>query len=224
VNIVSAAETEQRLTRPWPEFLLHDAISNEYWDRLYTDFADFQFVALEGDELIAEGNCIPVAGRPAQWRDAFLAGFERGGEPDRVCALAIIVSPSHRNRGVARAMLTHMRELARPFGHLVAPVRPTLKSLYPLFSIDEYVTWRREDGSHFDQWLRLHEAVGGQITGTAEEAMLIEGPVTSWQDWTGLAFPQDGDYVVPGALVPVSVRDGYGSYREPCVWVDHLAR
>jgi hypothetical protein len=90
-----------------------------------------------------------------------------------------------------------------------------------LFSIDEYVNWRREDGSHFDQWLRLHEGVGGEITGTAAEAMLIEGPVTSWSEWTGLEFPADGEYVVPGALVPVSVRDGHGTYREPCVWINH---
>ena len=28
-------------------------------------------------------------------------------------------------------------------------------------------------------------------------------------------------HVVPGALVPVSVRDGHGTYREPCVWIRH---
>jgi GNAT superfamily N-acetyltransferase len=221
MKIVPASETEDRLEGIWPEFLLHDAISNTYWSRLYTDFADFQFVALDGDELIAEGNCIPVSGQPAHWRDAFLGGFERGGEPDRVCALAIIVSPNHQNRGVARAMLEHMCELSGPLGLLVAPVRPTLKSRYPLFPIDEYVGWRREDGSHFDQWVRLHETVGGTITGTAEEAMLIEAPVSSWSEWTGIDFPTNGEYIVPGALVPVSVRDGHGTYREPCVWIRH---
>src|SRR5207302_1377947 len=112
---------EQRLDGIWPEFLLHDAISNRYWNRIYSDYPDFQFELLDGDELVAEGNCIPVAGQPAQWRDAFLAAFERGGEPDRVCALAIMVAPEHRNRGASRTMLEHMRELAAPFGLLVAP-------------------------------------------------------------------------------------------------------
>ena len=69
--------------------------------------------------------------------------------------------------------------------------------------------------------MRLHETVGGEITGTAEEAMLIEAPVSSWSEWTGIDFPADGEYLVPGALVPVSVRDGHGTYREPCVWIRH---
>jgi hypothetical protein len=77
---------EQRLEGIWPLFLLNDEVSNRYWGRLYIDFADFQFALVDGDELVAEGNCVPVAGQPALWRDAFLAVFERGGEPDRVCA------------------------------------------------------------------------------------------------------------------------------------------
>jgi GNAT superfamily N-acetyltransferase len=211
----------RRLNGIWPEFLLHDKISNRYWDRLYEDYADFQFFLVDGDEILAEGNCLPVAGQPTHWRDAFLAAFERGGKPDHVCALAIIVSPTQRGRNLSESMLEHMRGLAAPFGPLVAPVRPTLKARYPLIPIEQYVSWRREDGLHFDPWIRIHERVGGQVTGPAEEAMLVEAPVSSWQEWTGVDFPGDGEYVVPGALVPVSVRDGHGTYREPCVWIRH---
>jgi hypothetical protein len=57
--------------------------------------------------------------------------------------------------------------------------------------------------------------------GTAEEAMLIEGSPDDWREWTGLELRADGDYVVPGALVPVRVTDGHGVYREPCVWLHH---
>jgi len=32
-----------------------------------------------------------------------------------------------------------------------------------------------------------------------------------------------GDYVVPGALVPVSFADGHGVYVEPNVWMRHAA-
>jgi GNAT superfamily N-acetyltransferase len=212
---------EQRLEGIWPVFLLNDEVSNRYWGRLYTDFADFQFALVDGDELVAEGNCVPVAGQPANWRDAFLAVFERGGEPDRVCALAIMVSPAHRGRGVSSLMLEHMRELAAPFGRLVAPVRPTLKERYPLIPIEQYVRWRRDDGTHFDPWIRTHERLGGEVTGTAEEAMLIEGSREEWSEWTELEFPGDGDYVLPGALVPVRFADGHGVYREPCVWLRH---
>ena len=212
---------EQRLEGIWPRFLLHDATANRYWERLYTDFAAFQFALVDSGDLVAEGNCVPVAGQPEQWRDAFIAAFERSGEPDRVCALAIMVAPAHRGRGVSSMMLEHMRALAAPFGRLVAPVRPTLKERYPLIPIEEYVRWRRTDGTHLDPWIRTHERLGGEIRGTAEDAMLIEGTREQWSEWTGLAFPGDGDYVLPGALVPVRFVDGHGVYREPCVWLRH---
>jgi GNAT superfamily N-acetyltransferase len=221
VRIVPAAEAATRLEGIWPEFLLHDAISNRYWNRLYTDFAGFQFALVEGEDVLAEGNCIPVAGQPAQWRDAFVAAFERGGDPDRLCALAIIVSPQHRGRGLSSVMLEHMRGLAAPFGRLVAPVRPTLKERYPLIPIETYAGWRRDDGAHVDPWIRVHERAGGEVIGTAEEAMLIDAQCEDWRRWTGLEFRDDGDYVVPGALAPVRVRAGNGIYREPCVWLDH---
>jgi GNAT superfamily N-acetyltransferase len=221
MKILPAAKTDQRLEGIWPEFLLHDAISNRYWNRLYTDFADFQFVLVDDGEVIAEGNCIPVAGRPAQWRDAFLAAFERGGDPDRVCALAILVSPDQQGRGLSTTMLDHMRGLAAPFGQLVAPVRPTLKHRYPLIPIGEYAGWRRLDGTHFDPWIRTHERLGATLLGPAEEAMLIEGPPADWLEWTGLELRTDGDYVVPGGLVPVRFADGHGVYREPCIWLRH---
>jgi len=162
---------ERRLEGIWPRFLLHDAISNRYWRRIFTDFPEYQFRLVEGDVVLAEGNCIPVAGQPAQWRDAFLAAFERGGDPDRLCALAIMVSPEHRGRALSTTMLEHMRTLAAPFGALVAPVRPTLKDRHPEVPIAEYVDWRRDDGTHFDPWIRTHERLGAEITGTAEEAL-----------------------------------------------------
>jgi GNAT superfamily N-acetyltransferase len=221
VRFALAADAPERLEGIWPRFLNNDAISNTYWNRLYVDFPEYQFMLYEGDELIGEANCIPVAGMPAQWRDAFVAAFERGGEPDRVCALAIMIPPSQRGRGLSSVMLEHMRGLAAPFGELVAPVRPTLKDEHPEVSIAEYAAWRREDGSHYDPWIRTHERAGGVITGTAEGAMLIEGPVETWREWTGLDLPQDGEAAVPGGLTPVIFERGYGVYREPCVWLRH---
>jgi GNAT superfamily N-acetyltransferase len=203
----------------WPRFLLNDKLSNRYWNRLYEDFPEYQFVLEEDGRVIAEGNCVPVKGMPLQWRDAIRSAWEDDGEPDRVSALAIIIAPDQQGRGLSEVMLTHMKEVAG--GLLVAPVRPTLKSRYPLTPIADYATWRREDGSHFDPWLRVHERVGGRILGPAEEAMLIEGDRFEWEEWTGMAFPASGDYVVPGALVPVRFEHSRGVYREPCVWVEH---
>jgi hypothetical protein len=88
-------------------------------------------------------------------------------------------------------------------------------------SIADYVTWRRDDGTHVDPWVRTHERLGGELLGPAEEAMLIEASEAGWHEWTGLDFPGDGEYVVPGALAPVRFADGRGIYREPCVWLRH---
>ena len=46
---------------------------------------------------------------------------------------------------------------------VIASVRPTWKERYPLIAIEEYMEWRRDDGTHFDPWLRIHELVGGEI-------------------------------------------------------------
>ena len=51
--------------------------------------------------------------------------------------------------------------------------------------------------------------------------MAIEAPVAEWEEWTGLELPEDGDYVVPGMLAPLLVRDGVGRHVEPNVWIRH---
>jgi hypothetical protein len=51
--------------------------------------------------------------------------------------------------------------------------------------------------------------------------MTIEASVTEWQDWTGMAFPTDGSYVVPGMLAPLEVHDSNGRHIEPNIWLRH---
>jgi GNAT superfamily N-acetyltransferase len=217
----SAAFSEIR--RAWPEIVLHDAISNAHWGRLYEERPEFQFVLVDDGELLAEGNSIPVSGMPASWRDAFRSGFERGSA-DRLCALAILIDPDRQGRGLSRLMLEHMRGLAfERDWDLVAPVRPSLKHRYPLTPIERYVEWRRDDGLLFDPWLRAHERLGAELVGIAENSLVAEGTVAELEQWSGLSFPESGSYVVEGALVPVEIdreRD-HGSYREPNVWMRH---
>ena len=120
-------------------------------------------------------------------------------------------------------MLEAMRDAGRARGlrSLIAPVRPTAKQHYPLIPIERYMGWRRADGSHFDPWLRIHERVGGELIAPAPESMVITAPVADWEEWTGMALPDDGDHVVPGMLAPLVVRDGIGRHVEPNVWVVH---
>ena len=89
-----ALASYRAIRRAWPEFLLHDAISNEHWHRLYDDFPQFQFVAVEDGDVLAEGCAIPVRGLPKAWRQAFLSE----GEPDRLFPLRR--RPSRRLRSL----------------------------------------------------------------------------------------------------------------------------
>jgi hypothetical protein len=49
------------------------------------------------------------------------------------------------------------------------------------------------------------------------------GTVTEWEEWTEMALPESGNYVVPGALVPITIdrERNEGAYVEPNVWMVH---
>ena len=146
----------------------------------------------------------------------------------RACAEATLeafagIAPQYRGKGISTVLLRRMAGLAAAHGldSLIAPVRPTWKERYPLTPIERYVLWRREDGYPYDPWLRTHERVGAELLEVCPLSMTVKGSRDQWEEWTGLQFPEDGDYVVPGALVPVGFVAGVGTYIEPNVWMLH---
>jgi len=214
----------------FPEYMQHNVPGMRYWGRLYDDFPDFQLALVDGGELVAELHSVPTAwdggidDLPSGWDEAFLRAFEGGRKPDVLCALAISVRPDRQSQGLSRQVLEEMRSAGARGGlrELIAPVRPTLKSRYPLIAIERYAEWRREDNSHFDPWVRVHERVGGEIFAAAPASMTIEAAVAEWEQWTGMEFPDDGSYVVPGMLAPLHVHDGSGRHVEPNIWLRHM--
>ncbi len=153
----------------------------------------------------------------------FERSFESGRPHDCLAALAISVLPERRGEGLAARMVDAMRDAGRSHGlrDLIAPVRPTLKDRYPLIPIERYVAWRRDDGTHFDPWVRIHERAGAEILAAAPESMRIEAPASEWEEWTEMRLPDDGDYVVPGMLAPLRVWNGIGVHVEPNIWMRH---
>jgi GNAT superfamily N-acetyltransferase len=224
------ARRYEELTRPtFPEYMNHNEPGDLYWDRLYTDFPDFQVALVDGDELLAEAHAVPVpwdgtaAGLPSGWDEGFTRGMTEDAHT-ALMAIAISVSPLHQGRQLSSRMIRTFTDNARAAGlaaGVIAPVRPTWKERYPLIPIEEYVGWRREDGSHFDPWIRVHEVVGGTILAPAPESMRIIAPAAEWEEWTGMRFPADGEFVFPGGLATVIVRDGIGTHVEPNVWLHH---
>jgi hypothetical protein len=222
---------------PWPEFLGHDAVVNAHWRFLYELAPDYQLALLDEqtESLAVVGNCIPIRwdGDPGTLPDRGIdAVLEDGvgclreqGTPTAASALMIVASPERLGRGVSRDAIGAMAEVVRRHGlaDLVAPVRPTEKDRYPLIPMERYMQWRRDDGLPFDPWIRAHERFGGTVLRSAPPAMRVAGTVAEWEQWTKMAFPESGFYVVPGALVPVEIdreRD-IGEYIEPACWMRH---
>jgi GNAT superfamily N-acetyltransferase len=227
LRVVTHAEHDggARFPDVWPAFMAHDPVVSSFFPRLYEVFPDFQLWVLDGKETAAGACTLPVRwdGVPEQRGLDWAMSSGQGGSPSTLCAVTVTVAPEYRRRGLSAALLRRMAGLATAHGldALIAPVRPTWKERYPLTPIERYVLWRRDDGFHYDPWIRTHERLGGEILSPAPRSMTITGSREEWEEWTGLQFPEDGDYVVPRALAPVSFANGSGTYVEPNVWVRH---
>ena len=221
---------------PWPEFI-HHANCNRLWHVMRERFPQFQLVLFDADSerMLGRGQTMPVrwdgtaAGLPGGVDDAVEQGAALAdGEADTLCAIVAVLDPAARGRRLSSLVIDAMRSAATTAGlqALIAPVRPTLKEIYPLTAIESYATWRRDDGRLFDPWLRVHERLGGDVLGIAERSMTVEGKVGEWEIWTEMPFPETGSYVLPGALVPIEIdcEADLGRYVEPNVWMRHSPR
>jgi hypothetical protein len=205
-------------------------VLNRYWGRLTEERPDFQFHVVDGEEIVARARSIPVrwdgtvADLPTGIDGAIARGFDEG-DANVLCALVIMVPRAVQGRGASRTALEAMVSIARRhgLGAVIAPVRPSWKERYPLAPIERYAAWRRDDGLLFDPWLRVHERLGGETLKAEPRSLRITGAVAAWQEWTGLAFPESGDYVFPGGLATVSIdrEADLGRYWEPNVWMRH---
>jgi GNAT superfamily N-acetyltransferase len=234
-TISERPDLENRLDEiidPWPEFMNHDPIVRRFFPQLYERFRDFQLVLYESDTdvVLGEGCSIPIrwdGGTETLPEGVHVleTGFAES-DPNVLCALMAVVDERHRGQRLSGLIVEGMARTAATAGFacLIAPVRPTRKERYPLTPIERYMHWTRRDGLPFDPWIRLHHRLGAELLRAAPESMVISGSVIEWESWTDLSFPEDGDYIVPGALVPVRFEDGVGRYVEPNVWMRHEPR
>jgi hypothetical protein len=218
----------------WPPFFRDDAVT-AVWPRLYTDFPEYQIGLFDrSGKVVAVGNTIPIPwvgtprGLPGRIVDIIERGIEarkRKQSPAALSALAAIVDPRLRARGLSTRVVTAMRDLASRQGlrALVAPVRPSHKGRYPLTSMARYARWTRDDGAPFDPWLRVHWRLGARIVTIAPQANTVDATVAEWEQRTGLRFPDSGRYIVPDAFQPIVVdrKRGRVRYQEANVWMLH---
>jgi GNAT superfamily N-acetyltransferase len=218
----------------WPEFIFHDQDTERYIGRVRELFSDLELVLLDGEEIVAAGWAVPlrwtgeINDLPSGYNDSLaraVATHEAGERPDTLAILAAQVRVDHQGRGVAGELLLALRNLAGQSGwpRVICPVRPTLKARYPLTPIERYIEWTRPDGAPLDPWIRTHWRLGARVLAPAPRSQVITGTVEEWQTWTGMAFPDSGDYIIPDGLNTLRIDRGtdQGCYVEPNVWVQH---
>jgi hypothetical protein len=216
-------------------FMNEDPIANQTFPIAYDSFPDFQLILLDGaGGIVAVANSMPLwwdgtdDGLPEGWDDQVLRSVsdrDAGRAPNTLGAMLIVVEPLLRGGGFAGTMVGAFRAAARSAGFtaVIACVRPTDKERYPLMSIESYAAWRREDGLPFDPWMRLHARLGGRVVRPSPRSMTMRGTIADWESWTGLRFPESGEYVLAGGTSPVAIdldRDE-GVYHDQNVWIVH---
>jgi GNAT superfamily N-acetyltransferase len=219
----------------WPEFIFHDPVSAQYLGRVETLFPQFDIMLLDAGEVVAGCWGVPLrwdgtaASLPSGGYDGALVASVTGAEaslpPDALCIMAAVVRSDRQGAGLAGQALSALRERAARAGleRVIAPIRPKLKSRYPLTPMDRFARWTRPDGLHIDPWIRTHQRLGAKILAPAPDSMIIKGSVDDWEKWAEMAFPESGRYVVPEALDLVEVdREGNsGVYAETNLWMQH---
>jgi len=221
----------------WPEFMRHDSVANENWHELLERFADYQFALYDAREnrVAGMGNSFPLRwDDPLEnlpedgWDWAFteaVKNHKQGLSPNIHCAIQIIVHPEYRGQGLSAPMIEAVRAVTRAQNllALIIPLRPSEKSTYPLTSLDDYIKWKTDDSLPLDPWLRAHVRAGAKIIKVCHESKTVHGSCAEWETWTGLKFPQSGEYYIPSALNPIemNLEQDEGTYIEPNVWIVH---
>ncbi len=226
-------QIEQLSAESWPVFLRNG--NSYHWYVLDELFPDYQLLFCdEAGKLIACGHTVPLiwdgslADLPGTI-DEICVRAEKASQnkqtPNTLSAMAALVSSENRGQNLSSRIVQEMRTLASQHSctALIAPVRPTWKTRYPLASFERYVEWKRVDGSPFDPWIRVHWRLGATPLCVAPNTLTVEASIKDWEQWTQMVFPDSGMYVVPGALQPVKidVEHNIGIYEDPNYWMEH---
>lgn len=230
-------QVEMLHTSGWPEFMLRDPVAMAHWDKLSSWFAEDQLCLLIDGQIATVITMVPIRfdadlselpDRGFDWGvEKAVADHEDGLSSNALMGMQVLIAENFRGQGLSKKaageMIAHARR--RNCDLVLIPVRPNGKHAYPLIPMEDYLNWKTSDGLIFDNWLRVHERLGGEIIKICHEAMLIPGTIAEWEAWTGLKFPVSGQHIVPFALNPIEidVENNLGRYVEPNVWVVHRA-
>ncbi|MBX3001238.1 MAG: hypothetical protein KF893_22145 [Caldilineaceae bacterium] len=236
-----AEAIDAMIVEVWPAYMIQSSTRgysdfNPDWYGIFRRWPRFQLGLFDAaGEMVACGNGLSFAwdGDPDSLLDTGwdwvmhqgAVDFEEGRTPNTFVALSASIPQIHQGKGLSATILRAMRQLALDAGlqRMVVPVRPNFKARYPLIPIDDYITWTDRAGLPFDPWMRVHARLGARILKSCPRAMTMGGRVARWEEWTGVAIPGSGEFVLPELLAPLHVDHPADRcvYVEPNVWMEH---
>lgn len=220
----------------WPAYILADKVNLEYWETIYNIFADYQFFMLDGDCVVGNGNCIPLHLTEDELNNLPDGGWdwalekavkdhEKGLVPNTLCALQIGLNKDYQGKGISKELIIYMKQIAlhMQMNSFILPIRPNLKTNFPLIPMEEYIKWGNKEGLPYDAWIRTHVKGGATIVKICKQSMYVEGTIDEWKQWTGINFQSSGQYLLPQLLNPITIdlTSNIGTYTEPNVWMQY---
>jgi hypothetical protein len=231
----SDEQMEDLFSEGFPAFITADRLVKQYIGRVREWFPEWNLILVDAQQNpAATGWGIPVrwdgtaADLPAGYTDALIRaveGREQGIAPDTLVICGAVVAGRLKGRGLAGKLLAALRDAALAAGlpRVIAPVRPTLKQRYPLTAIETFMTWTNPDGTALDPWIRTHQRMGAFTLAAAPASQTMTGTVAEWEQWSGIALPSTGDYIIPKGLSVLHIdrEADLGTYVEPNIWIRH---
>ncbi|MDR0228022.1 MAG: N-acetyltransferase [Flavobacteriaceae bacterium] len=220
----------------WPIYVLADKVNETYWERIYDIFSSYQFYMLEGNVVVGNGNCIPLHLTEEELKDLpdggwdwalekAVSDYNKGLKPNTLCALQIGLNKEYQGKGISKELIVYMKEIATglQLNSFILPIRPNLKTNFPLIPMEDYIQWKNKEGLPYDAWVRTHVKGGAKILKVCKQSMYVEGTVEEWESWTNLNFQSSGQYLLPVLLNPITIdlKENKGVYVEPNVWMQY---
>ncbi|KAB8028092.1 non-ribosomal peptide synthetase [Fluviispira multicolorata] len=218
----------------WPKYFEGSDILMKIWPKIYSEFSEFQTFIVDGkDEIAAVGNSIPIywdgtiADLPNGWDYALENAFkETKNKPNTLFILAGIVTESFQSKGLSSEILKIFKSIAKAnkLQRILVAVRPTGKAQFPEVNFTDWCSTRREDGQLLDNWLRMHERIGGKILKIDLKSQYIKAKISDWESWTNTPIMNSGLVHLPETLqaAEVDFSDDSVTYYDPAVWVEHF--
>ena len=168
----------------------------------------------DGETVVATCNSIPVIWDlnpdhllDAGWDWALESGFHNqqlGYEPTTLAALSITVAKEYLGQGVSAQAVRAMTAIAaeHELQRADRAGAPLAQAPLPADPDGELHSLDAARRTALRSVAADARAARRALVKVAPHSMVIPGTVAQWEEWTGLKFPESGDYIIPGALNP----------------------